>query len=228
MSIFTHSSAFGNNQDAVILLHGLARTKASMSKIESYLDKKDFMVVNMDYPSREKPIEILSKTVIPEALKICKKNNADKIHFVTHSMGGILVRHYLAHNTIPNLGRIVMLSPPNKGSEVVDKFKGLTLFKWLYGPAGQQLGTDPDSVPNQLGSLEYEVGIIAGDRSINPIFSWLIPGIDDGKVSIERAKLSGMKDFLIVHNTHPFIMNDPFVHQQIHAFINNGSFSHAE
>ncbi|MFH2058246.1 MAG: alpha/beta fold hydrolase [Pseudomonadota bacterium] len=222
--MFTHSTSFGNTHEAVILLHGLARTKASMSKIESHLEKNGFMVVNMGYPSRKKPIEILSQTVIPAALKICKKNNADKIHFVTHSMGGILVRYYLAHNTIANLGRIVMLSPPNKGSEVVDKLKGLTLFKWLNGPAGLQLGTDPGSVPNQLGFPEYEVGVIAGDRSINPILSWLIPGIDDGKVSIERARLSGMKDFVIVHKSHPFIMNDPLVHRQIRTFILNGSF----
>ncbi|MFH2092931.1 MAG: alpha/beta hydrolase [Pseudomonadota bacterium] len=214
------------NRDAVILLHGLARTKASMSRIQTHLQQHGFMVVNQGYPSRNNPIEMLSGNTIPLALEQCKKHCAQKIHFVTHSLGGILVRHYLAHNVLTNLGRVVMLSPPNSGSEVVDKLKNLFFFKWLNGPAGRQLGTDADSIPNQLGLPDYELGIIAGDQTVNPILSWLIPGKNDGKVSVERARLEGMKDFLIVHKSHPFIMNDPFVLEQIQNFIVDGKFSH--
>ena len=139
-------------------------------------------------------------------------------------MGGILVRYYLGLNKMPNLGRVVMLSPPNQGSEVVDKLKDFPLFKWLNGPAGQQLGTDKDSLPNSIGPPDYEVGIITGDRSINPILSLLIPGEDDGKVSVKNAKLKGMKDFLVVHKSHPFIMNDENVLKQVTFFIENGVF----
>jgi triacylglycerol lipase len=215
-----------NSSQAVILLHGLARTRASMAKIEADLNTHGYLAVNLGYPSREKPIEILSETILPRALAICKSRHASTIHFVTHSMGGILVRHYLSRHAVAGLGRVVMLSPPNSGSEVVDKLKNFALFKWLNGPAGQQLGTDMDSIPNQLDVPDFEVGIIAGDRSINPILSWLIPGRNDGKVSVERAKLKGMTDFLIVHKSHPLIMNDPVVFKQVRTFIATGAFSH--
>lgn len=220
------AAAEGKSCECAVLLHGLARTEASLSKLEHYLENKGFMVVNMGYPSRHKTVQELSAQVMPAAIEQCTKRNACKIHFVTHSMGGILVRYYIEHNAVPGLGRVVMLSPPNSGSEVVDKFKGTRIFEWLYGPAGMQLGTGEGSIPRALGAPDYEVGIITGDRSINPILSLLIPGSDDGKVSVENAKLQGMKDFLVVHKTHPFIMNDKVVIQQVSGFIMTGAFDH--
>jgi len=211
--------------ECVVLLHGLARTEKSLLKLERHLEKKGFCVVNVGYPSREKTIQELSVDVIPTAIKQCPTNNESKIHFVTHSMGGILVRYYLEHNEVPKLGRVVMLSPPNSGSEVVDKLRGTRIFKWINGPAAEQLGTGLDSLPKTLDAPNYEVGIITGDKTINPILSLLIPGKDDGKVSVESAKLQGMKDFLIVHKTHPFIMNDEEVLEQVTAFIKNGVFN---
>lgn len=212
----------------VILLHGLARTKSSMEPVSRYLKSHGYTVVNLDYPSTRYPIEHLSQTYIKMALDQCHQERMEKIHFVTHSLGGILVRYYLNNNPLPNIGRIVMLSPPNQGSEVVDKLKHLYIFKWLNGPAGQQLGTDAYSIPNILPRLDLEIGIITGDRTINPILSWIIPGEDDGKVAVKRARLKGMKDFLVVHRSHPLIMNDLKVHQQIHHFIINGKFNHTE
>jgi hypothetical protein len=117
-----------------------------------------------------------------------------------------------------------MLSPPNRGSEAVDKFKGTKIFQWLNGPAGQQLGTDDTSLPKKLAPPRYEVGIITGDWSINPILSLLIPGKDDGKVSVESAKLEGMKDFLVVPEAHTFIMNDDEVLRQAAFFLKHGLF----
>lgn len=210
--------------ECVILLHGLARTENSLAKLERHLEVQGFYVVNIGYPSRKKKIETLALETITEARSRCKSAGATKIHFVTHSMGGILVRYYLEHNKIPELGRVVMLSPPNQGSEVVDRLKGTQIFKWINGPSGQQLGTDKSALPVSLGAPKYEVGIITGDRSINPLLSLLIPGVDDGKVSVENAKLEGMKDFLIVHKTHPFIMNDDDVLRQVTFFIENGVF----
>ena len=209
----------------VILLHGLARTASSMEDMEIALRQNGYYVVNVDYPSREHKIEYLAATVIPQSIALCSQHTSGKIHFVTHSLGGILVRYYLEHNEIPNMGRVVMLSPPNKGSEVVDALKDIALFQWLNGLAGQQLGTDADSIPKTLGPPDYEVGIITGDRSINPFLSLMIPGTDDGKVSIESAKLYGMKDFLVVHSPHPFIMKDEEVLRQVTAFLKNGAFN---
>ena len=121
-----------------------------------------------------------------------------------------------------------MLSPPNHGSEAVDKLRQNIVFKWLNGPAGQQLGTSKKDLPSQLGPPDYDVGVIAGDRSINLFLSWLIPGKDDGKVSIQSARLKGMKDFMVVHKAHPFIMNDPRVHIQVRSFLSSGTFANTD
>jgi hypothetical protein len=222
--ICIHTGVASEKPECVILLHGLARTENSLLKLEQNLKKHGFHVVNIGYPSREKNIQALSIETISQAIIECDKVNASKIHFVTHSMGAILVRYYLDVNKMRNLGRVVMLSPPNQGSEAVDKLKDFELFKLINGPAGRQLGTDKDSLPNKLGPPYYEVGIITGDKTINPILSLLIPGEDDGKVSVERAKLSGMKDFLVVHKAHPFIMNDKNIIDQAIYFIKNGIF----
>ena len=210
--------------ECVVLLHGLARTEKSLLKLECHLQNHGYHVVNVGYPSRKETIETLALKAIEQAGIACADVDAAKIHFVTHSMGGILVRYYLAHNGLQRLGRVVMLSPPNRGSEVVDKLKGTLIFKWLHGPAGQQLGTDETSLPKAIAAPRYEVGIITGDWSINPILSLLIPGKDDGKVSVENAKLEGMKDFLVVPRPHPFIMNDDEVLRQVIFFIKNGLF----
>ncbi len=222
---FCHAEAASDAPECVVLLHGLARSERSLSKLERHLENDGLCVVNIGYPSREKTIQELSVDAIPQAIAQCSALDASRIHFVTHSMGGILVRYYLEHHKVPKPGRVVMLSPPNKGSEVVDKFKGTLIIKWILGPAGEQLGTEAGSLPKSIGPPNYEVGIITGDKSMNPILSLMIPGNDDGKVSIENAKLHGMKDFLIMHKTHPFIMNDEKVLQQVTAFIKNGAFT---
>ncbi len=201
----THPSSPSISNECVILLHGMARTARSMENMKTALIQKGYRVVNLDYPSRRHPIEDLALTFIPVAFNRCDPESVEQIHFVTHSLGGILVRYYLAHHELPNIGRVVMLSPPNQGSEVVDKLRNVPGFRLLNGPAGEQLGTDRESLPLQLPGVDFEVGVITGDRTINFINSLLIPGKDDGKVSVERAKLDGMSDFLVTHHTHPFI-----------------------
>ena len=215
-------------QECVVLLHGLARTKYAMKKMERHLRAENYEVVNFDYPSRKFTIEDLSDKALPEAIKSCRECNPVKIHFVTHSLGGIMLRYYLQQHDIPDLGRVVMLSPPNKGSEVVDKLRNIFLFKFLNGPAGQQLGTDPSSMPNTLGKVDFDLVVITGNRSINWINSILIPGSDDGKVSVERARVEGMSAFLVAHTSHPYIMkNSKVIDQTIH-FIKNGKFLRKE
>lgn len=146
------------------------------------------------------------------------------MHFVTHSLGGILVRYYLSKKSIPELGRIVMLAPPNQGSKVVDKFSGYPGYKMINGPAGYQLGTDEKSIPLQLGPAEFEVGIVAGDRSVNPILSTAFDEPNDGKVSLDETTLEGMNDFIVVHHSHPFIMQSDDVIDMIIYFLRNGHF----
>src|SRR5690348_5835454 len=172
--------------EAVILLHGLCRTSHSLAKLERTLTEEGYSVQNVSYPSRTASIQQLADNAIEKAVADCQRAGTTRINFVTHSLGGILVRSYLARHSVPSLGRVVMLAPPNQGSEVVDKLGWLFLFKWINGPAGNELGTDIHSTPNRLGPVTYPVGVIAGDRSINWINSLLIPGRDDGKVSVDR------------------------------------------
>lgn len=213
--------------EEVILLHGLCRTARSMVQLERALTNAGFTVRNVAYPSRTAPIQQLADDAIGKAVADCQRDGAVKIHFVTHSLGGILVRSYFARHSVSQLGRVVMLAPPNQGSEVVDKLGGWFLFKWLNGPAGGELGTGTNSVPNRLGPVNYPVGVIAGDRSINWINSLLlIPGRDDGKVSIERTKLAAMSDHIVIHTAHPFIMKNRKVIRQTIQFLQTEHFDH--
>ncbi|WP_223303612.1 esterase/lipase family protein [Colwellia psychrerythraea] len=194
-----------------------------MEKIEKRLIKEKYLVVNVNYPSRAYPIEELAEKVISKAILKC----GDKqINFVTHSMGGILVRQYLSHHKIDNLNRVVMLGPPNKGSEIVDKLGNMPGFRLFNGAAGMQLGTDEFSVPKKLDKANFNVGIIAGTKSINWILSTLIPGIDDGKVSVINTKLDGMEDHIEVETTHPFMMKNSKVIEQIVHYLKTGKFQH--
>lgn len=208
--------------DCVVLLHGLLRSSAAMDKMAEALSERDYRVANIDYPSRHKTIEELAPEAVEAGLKRCA--GEAPVHFVGHSLGGILVRYYLAENELPTLGRVVMLSSPNHGSEVIDNLGGVPGFRKLNGPAAAQLGTDENSIPLSLGPVDYEVGIIAGTRTINVILSQYLPNPDDGKVSVASAKVDGMTDFLAVPHSHPFIMkNDEVIAQTIH-FLEHGAF----
>lgn len=212
--------------DHVILLHGMARTSASMEALEQSLRDAGYIVHNIDYASRTAPVGELAEKVIGDALAAARKDGATRIHFVTHSLGGILVRAYLAKHRVPELGRVVMLGPPNQGSEVVDRIGSWWLFRTINGPAGGELGTGPASAPNALGPVDFTLGVIAGNRSINWINSLMIPGTDDGKVSIERTKVAGMTDHIVVAASHPFLMKHPETIRQVLHFLANGSFAH--
>ncbi len=220
--LLTTSQAYAVPGEHVVLLHGLARTSNSMNELAKYLSDQGYQVVNIDYPSRKYQLSELARIVRKET--ISKTNGADKIHFVTHSMGGIIVRFIQKYDPLPHLGRVVMLSPPNRGSEVVDFLNDLWFFESINGPAGKQLGTGVNSICRTMGKVNFELGVITGDRSINWINSLIIPGKDDGKVSIESAKVEGMADFLIVHVSHPFIMNNKATMAQCVHFLRNGCF----
>lgn len=224
LTVLPNSVADAEGQEYVILLHGLCRSSCSMRPMAHALSQAGYNVVNVDYPSRTASIEELSEATLAGIVNDCQQRNPTAIHFVTHSMGGILVRSYLSQHTLPNLGRVVMLAPPNQGSEIVDKLGDWWLFQRINGPAGSELSTDPTSTPNQLGSVDYCVGVIAGNRSLNWINSLLIPGPDDGKVSVERTKLSGMTDHRVLPTTHPFIMRNQSAIRDTLTFLRTGQF----
>ena len=228
-----------------MLLHGLLRSDSSMTTLEQALSEQGYTVVNMDYPSTEYPIEHLADTYVAQAINQCHththsnthsnthstiNSNIDSnidsnTHFVTHSMGGILVRDYVDRHGSAGIGRVVMLGPPNQGSEAVDKLRFLPVFGWLHGPAGLQLGTDQQSRVKQLGAVDFELGVIAGTQSINPLLSVLIPGSDDGKVSVENTKVLGMKAHKTMSVTHPMMMKNEKVIGQTVQFLATGTFA---
>lgn len=213
-----------DSTECVILLHGLGRNKHCMKKIAERLEGHGYQVWNEGYPSTKKSIRSLVTDHLQPAVEWAKEMGAVKIHFVTHSLGGILTRFYLQENAIPKGSRIVMISPPNKGSEVADRLKSLFLYKRWMGPAGQEIGTSFGSVPNKLKPVDADIGVISGTRSMEPWFSIMIPGPDDGKVSVENTKLSEMNDFLTVKSTHPFIMTNFEVINQVAFYLRNGRF----
>ncbi len=214
--------------ECVVLIHGMGRTLHSMDNMQERLTAAGYHTVSLGYPSTKKSIDEIAKGHFPDALQQCGQFNPATIHFVSHSLGGIILRAHFKTVKPKNMGRVVMLSPPNHGSEVTDRFKDWWLYQWLNGPAGQQLGTDSASYPNQLGAVDYPVGIITGNSFffIDYWLSAIIPGLDDGKVSVESARLEGMTDFLVVDETHPFIMDAEYVQDETLHFLENGTFKH--
>ena len=200
-------------------LAGLTTHQPDLVITDLYLEKSNAQGLDIIKKARTlSPPAVVVVTIVRHeaatfggALADPRLQSATRVHFVTHSLGGILVRSYFAEQADPRLGRVVMLGPPNQGSEVVDRLGSWWLFGRLNGPAGRQLGTGPDSVPNSLGPVGFELGVIAGNRSINWVNSLMIPGANDGKVSVARTRVDGMREHLVLPVSHPFLMRHPRV-----------------
>ena len=223
------SGGLAQADECVVLLHGLMRGATSMNKMQKELDEAGFITANIEYPSRDHTIEELADIAVPDGLAACREHDGiERIHFVTHSLGGILVRQFLSTNDVPELGRVVMLGPPNQGSLAADEMVDVPGYDWINGPAGKQLGKGEESVPLKLGPANFELGVIAGNRTIDPITSSVLPNPDDGRVSVEDTKLDGMTDFVVVDHSHAFMMRMQRPIDLTIAFLKNGKFSEAE
>lgn len=210
--------------ECVVLLHGLGRLSNSMGELATKLAPAGYSVENIMYPSRSHPIEVLAEDAIGRGLEQCRGEGAGKIHFITHSLGGILLRYYLTENTIDELGRVVMLGPPNQGSELVDGLRPIPGFGFIGGPAGVALGTGEGSIIAGLGPVDFDLGVIAGSTNINPLEFLFIPGPSDSIVSIESTKVQGMNEHKVLPVTHTFMMrNNEVIEQAIH-YLKTGSF----
>ncbi|MGI9236045.1 MAG: esterase/lipase family protein [Woeseiaceae bacterium] len=219
------ASGIASAADCVVLLHGLARTAVSMNPMQRALIEEGFETANIGYPSRDYGIEELAAMTIPKGLDACRaQEGIERIHFVTHSLGGILLRQYLSEKEIAGLGRVVMLGPPNQGSAAVDKLRDWPGFDWINGPAGLQLGKGEESVPLRLGPATFELGVIAGNRTIDPITSSVLENPDDGRVSVADTRLDGMTDFVEVEHSHAFMMRMGEPIALTIRFLKNGRF----
>jgi pimeloyl-ACP methyl ester carboxylesterase len=211
-------------QDGAVLLHGISRTARSFRKMQTALEGCGFATLNQDYASRRKALEALAEDIHP-AIQRFADGIDGSVHFVGHSMGGLLARVYIARHRPARLGRVVMLGTPNSGSEIADRLKHIGVYRAWFGPAGQQLVTQRDAaVAAMFPPVDYPVGIIAGNRSVYSIRSAFLPKPHDGKVSVENTKLDGMADHIVMETSHPWLVrNGPAIEQTI-VFLRDGEF----
>ncbi len=213
-----------NGDECVVLVHGLWRSGFAMRSIANNLETYGFHTISIDYPSTEAEIPELTQQHIPQGIEHCKANGAKQIHFVTHSMGGILVRQYLQSNHLPQGSKVVMLSPPNQGSKLSEKFGESWWYQWAAGPAASSLTQKESGIINQLREVSEPVGIIAAYRewSLWPD-SWL-PQPNDGTIAVESMRLSEMDDFILMNSGHATMRYQDDIQRQIRHFLVNGYF----
>lgn len=213
-------------RDGVVLLHGISRTARSFARMQAALEASGFTALNLDYPSRRKSLEALAEEIHPEIERFAGGIEGS-LHFVGHSMGGLLTRVYLARHRPIRLGRVVMLGTPNSGSEIADRLKNFLPYRILFGPAGQQLGTQRGAALQALfPPADYPVGIIAGNRSIDPISSIFLTRPHDGRVSVANTRLDGMADHIVLATAHPFLPENDIAIEATIAFLEDCKFGY--
>ncbi|WP_309381644.1 esterase/lipase family protein [Cerasicoccus frondis] len=209
-------------QKTVVVIHGLAASSGVMWHVEDTLEADGYRVINIDYPSMSKTLGMLAQHVRKQ---ISSQARVDEpIDVVTHSMGGILLRTIQHEDPLPNIRRVVMIAPPNHGSEALDIVAAPFLAKLAFGPAGSQMSAVNAERWKALGPAPFEVGVIAGSLGIDPVISSMIPGPDDGVISVESTKLDGMADFVVIHESHPMLVFNGEVMEQMIAFLDTGKF----
>ena len=211
--------------DGVVLIHGMARTPSSMRFMAQALAREGYKTLNLGYNSRRRSLHALADEIHPEIVAFEAEMDGS-LHFVTHSMGGLLARVYLASRRPARLGRVVMLGPPNNGSEVADLLHRSLPFRLFFGPAGQELTTEhAGQLRTRYRPLDCEVGVIAGTRSMDLLSSALVlREPNDGKVTVDSTRLDEMTDHLTLPVTHSFMMRNRKVVASTLGFLREGRF----
>ncbi len=213
-------------EGAVILLHGLGRTPQIMAKMADYLQSLGYRVHNIDYPSTRYSIEELTDQIASQVIQ--KEIAANQpLHFVGHSMGALIIHHYIKQYRPENLGRVVALGPPFHGSPIVDYLGKYLWYQKLHGPAALELGTGLQGICHRLGSATYELGVIAGDKwfFLDWFFAkfWLAQP-NDGKVTVASTHIEGCRDHIVLPVNHVFMPEYPSVIHQSACFLKHGQF----
>jgi pimeloyl-ACP methyl ester carboxylesterase len=211
-------------KDYVVLLHGMAVNSLYMLRLEKALSKEGYQIINMDYPSRKSTISDISNMIFKKLNLINKESNL-KVHFVGFSMGCLVIRELLGKNELPNVGNIVLIGPPNHGSQVSDFLVNNIFYKAFFGPAGQQLTTN-FAKNNPFPSLQHTFGIIAGNVCLDPFSYFILPKENDGKITVESTKLEGMKDHIIIPISHTLMVFSNEVIKQVIYFLKYSHFKH--
>ncbi|KQQ18647.1 hypothetical protein ASF53_24285 [Methylobacterium sp. Leaf123] len=219
------SGTGADGTEGVLLLHGIARRAASLRPLERRLTRAGYVTLNLDYPARRLGLADIAEGIAPTVAAFA--GEVARLHIVTHSMGGLVARVLLARHRPDKLGRVVMLGPPNGGSEIADALHRLALYRRFFGPAGTELGTERGAAQARLfGPVDYPLGIIAGRRSLYPLASlWLLPGPNDGRVTVARTRLDGMTDHIVLPTAHPTMMWNRSVAAETLHFLREGRFS---
>jgi pimeloyl-ACP methyl ester carboxylesterase len=220
-AFFADNDEVPGSEEIIVLLHGLGRSNASMWLLASRLEDAGYYVQRVEYSSLDQNPDEILKDISSQINQCCQKHT-QSVHFVGHSLGGLMVRAYLQNNKVDKLGRVVLLGTPNKGTEAADHFSDSWLMD-ILGPTAKVLGTDGESYPNSLKAPYYPVGIIAGVTK-SKFNDQVIPGKDDGIVSVEATKIDGMTDFIIIETGHSMMRYDSEVADQAIEFIKNGMF----
>ncbi len=214
-----------SDSDCVVLLHGLAESPLTMAAVEAALRSGGYTVANIAYPSTSEPIEALMTRYVEPLFDQFRE--AKRLHFVTHSLGGVLLHSALSARLPANLGRVVMTAPGLKGSEALEVYRRSWLFRMLFGPAASQSGTGQDAFARVLDQqARYPLGVIAGCVSLDPVANLVVPWPHDGKISVARTRIQGMADHIVLMTPHDLTASDPVAIAQILHFLAHGHFLH--
>jgi len=207
----------------VLLLHGLFRSKDSFGDMPKRLWDAGYEAAGLNYPSMQESIQVSADRL---NLLLDRLEETDRVSFVTHSLGSIVLRAALAKPSAWRdrvaLNRIVLIAPPSRGSAVANLLADFPPYQWLTGDAGQELTTEATA---ELPGLDAPFGIIAGGRGDGEGFNPMIDGDDDGTLAVAETELQGSLDFLLIDSLHSFVHTDPEAIDAVLAFLANGCFS---
>ena len=215
-----------DRRPAVLLLHGLGRTWKSMRPIGRYLESKGYAPYYVAYPSTRRPVAEHAENL---RRIVARLDGPEAIHLVGYSLGGLVVRAYLAGDYDARIKRVILLGTPNQGAHKADLWDGNWAYQKIMGPAGQELGTGEEGIVTSLpDTLPVEFGIIAGGKGDGKGYSFVLTGDDDRTVAVESTRLPGASDFVIVRSIHSFLINRREAHEYIASFLLHGYFRSAE